>query len=165
MKKKYNVKVKRKAYYCNTRQSWVLPITRGLETMIDEEDIAELEKYNWHQLSPTRKYAARREIGNNHIAILMHRQIMNAPSGMVIDHINGNSLDNRKSNLRICTHRQNQQNRYTHRAGRLVGATFKKGKWIAKITYDNKIKYLGRFKTEIEAHEAYINALKELAGT
>lgn len=165
MEKKREIKVKRKAYYCETRQSWVLPITRGLETLIDEEDVAELGKYNWCW-NPFRKTCGYVSRTANSKAAFMHRQIMNAPRGMVVDHINGNSLDNRKSNLRICTHRENSQNTYKHRSGKLVGCYFHKRskKWEARIEVNGVRKCLGSYATDLEAHEVYKAALEKIAG-
>jgi HNH endonuclease len=81
-----------------------------------------------------------------------------------LDHWNGIKDDNRICNLRDFTNRQNQQNRKSHREGRLVGTTFvkAKNKWRARITIKGKRKSLGLFSTELEAHEAYMKALKEL---
>jgi hypothetical protein len=80
------------------------------------------------------------------------------PEGQ-IDHINGVRDDNRISNLRVVTHRGNQQNRKEHRHNRLVGATFICGRWQSQIQIDGKRIYIGLFDTEQEAHEAYIAAL------
>ena len=85
------------------------------------------------------------------------------PKGQ-IDHINGIRNDNRIDNLRIVTARQNNQNQKIHREGHLVGTSYDKtrNKWIAKIEINNKNINLGRFETQQEAHEAYLNKLKEL---
>ena len=84
------------------------------------------------------------------------------PQGMDIDHINGNKIDNRIENLRLVTRRQNQQNRKNHRAGRLVGASYHKGynDWQSYIAIDKNQIWLGYYKTEQEAHEAYKIACK-----
>jgi hypothetical protein len=86
------------------------------------------------------------------------------PQGMDIDHINGNKIDNRIENLRLVTKRGNQQNRKTHRAGRLVGATYCKicHNWQSKIVIDKTSIKIGYYKTEQEAHEAYTIACKHI---
>ena len=86
------------------------------------------------------------------------------PQGMEIDHINGNTIDNRIENLRLVTRRQNQQNRKKHRAGQLVGCCFNKsvGKYQAQIRIGEKRVFLGRYKTEQETHEAYKIACKHI---
>lgn len=75
-----------------------------------------------------------------------------------IDHINGVVDDNSITNLRLVSDRENQQNRKTHRAGALVGASFHKAtsKWQAQIKVNKKQIYLGVYNTEQEAHEAYL---------
>jgi len=86
----------------------------------------------------------------------------------LIDHINGERSDNRLENLRVVTHRENNQNRKHHREGRLVGASFNKAfaetpkPWQSRIRINGKTKHLGFFKTEIEANKAYTNAFKKL---
>lgn len=78
-----------------------------------------------------------------------------------IDHINGNILDNRIANLRDVAVRTNSQNRKEHRTGKLPGTSFEKSrnKWVAAAQINGKTRYLGRFSSEIEAHQAYINAV------
>ena len=82
--------------------------------------------------------------------------------GMEIDHINGDKLDNRIENLRVVSHRINTQNQMVHRNGQLVGCCFDKstGKYQAQINIGEKRVFLGRYKTEQEANEAYEIACK-----
>ena len=82
----------------------------------------------------------------------------------MLDHIDGNGLNNKIENLRHVNNRQNLSNTYRHRAGKLVGTSFirAKKKWMAHISYGNKTKNLGYFKTETEAHQRYLEALSEL---
>ena len=105
-----------------------------------------------------------------HVIIWILSTGKDIPQGMEIDHINGNKIDNRIENLRIVTRRGNQQNRKTHRAGRLTGTCYN------KIYHDDKIYHywkstiqinktrigIGRYKTEQEAHEAYKIACKHI---
>lgn len=79
-----------------------------------------------------------------------------------IDHINGDKQDNRILNLRDVTHRENMLNNAKTRSGSLGGCYFEKrrNKWQAQIRTNNKTKYLGRFNTEKDAHEAYKKALR-----
>lgn len=137
--------------------------------LIDKEDINKLNKYKWSiQMvrSVTDKdyvafYATSGTVG------FLHRFVVNCPKGMVVDHINGNTLDNRKSNLRICTHKQNSENRKLHKRNKngCTGIFYDIGrgnnptpKWIAHICIDGKRKHLGRFNTKEEAVECRIKA-------
>ena len=87
------------------------------------------------------------------------------PEGMQIDHKNGNKLCSTMSNMRLVTNRQNDQNKKIHREGKLVGCYFNKstGKYQAQIRIGDKVIYLGLYKTEQEAHEAYKIACKYIA--
>ena len=99
-----------------------------------------------------------------HVIIWILSTGKDIPHGMEIDHINGNKIDNRIENLRLVTRRQNQQNRKTHRAGRLVGAIYRKGynDWRSQIVIDKNKIHLGCYKTEQEAHKAYTIACKHI---
>src|SRR4030095_8449683 len=90
-----------------------IPLTQGKVAIVDERDNEWLSRFNWHALRSRNHYYAvrsvRRDNGKIH-NILMHREILNPPSGYETDHVNGDGLDNRRANLRIATHRQNQAN-------------------------------------------------------
>ena len=82
-------------------------------------------------------------------------------SSLCIDHVDGNTINNDISNLRLVSNRENQQNTHSHRGGRLCGCYFNNhaGKWMSQIRI-NKMKInLGYFSTEQEAHEQYQKAL------
>ena len=72
-----------------------------------------------------------------------------------IDHINGIKTDNRIENLREATNQENQQNRYYHRQGKLVGCTYHNKKWRARVQLNNKSIYIGHYNSELTAFEAY----------
>lgn len=95
----------------------------------------------------------------------IHRLIYFLETGecpKIIDHIDGNGLNNKFSNLRAVTTRENAQNLYLHRNGRLMGTTFEKKvqRWRSQITVNYKNIHLGYFNTELEAHQKYVNELK-----
>lgn len=144
-------------------------------TIIDEEDFPVLREYKWHLFSSRygKKYIARgQRIGprkeNKTKAILLHRVIMNPPEDKCIDHINGNPLDNRKENLRICEMKENTRNRKKSNncSSRYLGVNKRSdGKmWEAGIRFNGVRTYLGSFKSEEEAALAYNKKAKELFG-
>lgn len=103
----------------------------------------------------------------NRKGIRMHRFILNFPDSH-IDHINGNPLDNRKSNLRLCTRSQNQHNRFKNRNSRSrykgVSRDSQNKAWQARIKTNNKSQWLGRFITEEDAAKAYDDIAKQQHG-
>lgn len=147
-----------------------IKLSQNAHAIVDAEDYEVLSKFSWYTqriktsmsgLSYAVRHKRKDEYGTKS-RIYMHRQIMGAESDQFIDHINGNGLDNRKENLRLCTRSENMRNRYYHRKGKLPGAYFHRetGKYQATITINKKNKYIGLFETAKEAHEAFINYKK-----
>ena len=120
---------------------------------IDANDIDKIKEYSWHEDGG---YAKAHTGGNAHLK--MHRVIMDAPKGMFVDHINHNCLDNRKSNLRVVTPRQNSMNRKPKSEHH--GVTWHKqiNKWRAQISVDGKKTGLGCYADIEDAIEARKNA-------
>lgn len=98
----------------------------------------------------------------------MHRIVMNAGKGKVIDHINGNGLDNQKKNLRECTHAENCKNmgQYASNTSGYKGVSWNKcrGMWQAYIKDNGKQRHLGYFPDVIQAAKAYNKASKKYYG-
>jgi hypothetical protein len=96
----------------------------------------------------------------------LSRLIAKAPTGFVVDHINGDPLDNRRANLRICTVQQNNWNRRRRPSGhsRFKGVTLSSGRWTAFIAPNGKQVCLGSFPTEEEAALAYDAAARDAYG-
>jgi len=135
--------------------------------LVDDEDFEILNKFNWYVIKHRNTFYATRQIRNNknQTTIRIHWDIM---GDKFIDHIDRNGLNNQKSNLRICTNQQNQMNRKPNKncTSKYKGVYINKLKtmWIAVISLNNKHKYLGSFKLEIDAAKAYDNKAEELFG-
>jgi len=137
----------------------LIPLSRGTYAIIDTDNLRILNLYRWSLVGckTGTRYARRFKNGQT---IYMHREIMNAPAGMEIDHMNGNGLDNRRAILRICTEAQNQQNskKRTGKSSVFKGVSWEKDrrKWRASIKPVNKKRFnIGRFVSEIDAAKAY----------
>jgi hypothetical protein len=144
-----------------------IPLTRGKFAIVDAADYEWLSQYKWLATgNEHRGFYAGRRVGAK--LLLMHRVIMDPPEGMVVDHISGNGLDDRRANLRVCSRRQNAHNcgptRWT--SSRFKGVYFCKatGKWVATIGWKGKTIHLGSFDDEIEAARAYDRKAAELFG-
>jgi hypothetical protein len=134
------------------------------EVLIDDEDYEILLQNGWYCTKAGNTYYLR----NDSFFIkrtYFHRLILNCPKNKVIDHINGNGLDNRKENLRIC---DKQQNHFNSQKGsgytsKYLGVSWDKAKnlWRASIMVNRKTLYLGRFKSEELAASAYNEASKK----
>ena len=99
--------------------------------------------------------------------VYLHRYIMGITNpSIVVDHINGNTLDNRKENLRVCSVAQNNCNRTNKRNSTGYKGVRKDGSkekpYTARIQHKRKVYLLGSFASPEEAHEAYLNAKREL---
>ena len=80
-------------------------LTQGMLTTVDDKDFIELARYKWYVTKSSNAYYSRRNIKGG--SIYMHRQIMNCPSGSEVHHIDGDTLNNQRSNLSICSPSQN----------------------------------------------------------
>jgi hypothetical protein len=136
---------------------------RGLFAIVDAADYEELSRYKWYASGHGRNiYAFCYKKGRR---VCMHRMIMRAPKGRLVDHIDGNGLNNRRNNLRFCTPGQNQANQKPRGgSSQYVGVCRLYGKWQAGINYRGKYLYLGRFDDEIEAAKTRDRKAYELHG-
>ena len=143
-----------------------IPLGQGLAAQVDEQDAERVRAYRWHP-SPqaTTTYAVTRvDQDGKRTSIYMHRLIMQPQAAQQVDHINGNGLDNRRSNLRVCSIQQNRRNTGNHdgSTSRFKGVYWKKsiGRWVARISVEGKQKHLGYFRDEEEAARAYDKAAR-----
>lgn len=132
-----------------------LPLTQEKRAIIDEDDFELLSRYKWYAAKRGYGFYAQRH--SERKLLQMHRVITNAPKGMDVDHINGNTLDNRKKNLRVVSRSQNEWNRTKQRNNTTgyKGVTFKEGKYLARIRVFKKLHHLGYFKEKVDAANAY----------
>ena len=131
-------------------------------TLIDLDDVGKVKNYRWG-LTDRDKYVEMRRPRTK-----LHRFIMDCPDDMVVDHINGDGLDNRKSNLRICTQAENTRNhsKPCNNTSGYIGVSYGEpyGKWHAYITYNGRRITLGYYDTIVEAAEARRQAEIEYFG-
>lgn len=132
--------------------------------LIDDEDYEKVKDFKWTFIKY--KCGTRYRVAKSNPTVYMHRLIMKCPKGEYVDHINGNGLDNRKINLRICSNAENSRNRTSKNPSGYKGVFYVESskKWLAKITFNYKSIWLGRFKTKNEAALAYNNKAIELFG-
>lgn len=150
-----------------------IELTRGKFATVDDADFELFGVYSWH--CTEHGYSARRDAHNKHH--YLHRDILGAKKGEVVDHISGDKLDNRRSNLRICSQAENTWNNRNKKVGKTglagvyesdtshkkMGWKLKK-KYAARIEVNKKQIWLGRYKTAEEAHRVYVDACKKYRG-
>lgn len=130
-----------------------IQLTKGKTTTVDDADYEWLSQFSWHCHSGG--YAATKI---KQRVVLMHRLIMDTPEGMDTDHMNRDKLDNRRSNLRVCTHAENMKNRKMPKAyvtnssgsGGIMWES-RRGKWVVRIQIQRQRKYYGQYSTKDEA--------------
>ena len=138
-------------------------LTDGKFAIVDEAEYYRLVNFGWCAKTCFGKTYAIRFVDTpkrGAVMVSMHREIMNAPAGLLVDHRNRDTLDNRRNNLRLATYSQNGCNSKTDKTkttSRYKGVHYvkKTGKWAANIRINGKKTWLGSFKTEIEAARAY----------
>lgn len=137
---------------------------RKFEFVVDECDYQRLNAYRWWSVDMGGYVYAFTKIDGKRVG--MHRLIVRAPEGKVVDHINGDTLDNQRSNLRVCLQSENMRNRKqsSHSSQPYKGVEACKGRWRARITVDGKRRHLGLFDLPEDAHKAYAAASKALHG-
>ena len=137
-----------------------LQLTKGFVGLVDAEDYTRLSGLGllW---SMNAGYAYNATLG------LLHRYLMQPPAEAYVDHVNGNRLDCRRSNMRLATNAQNQQNRKAATGKspyKGVSWNHARNNWLARIRVDGCLKYLGSFKTDAAAAHAYDAAARKFFG-
>jgi hypothetical protein len=141
-----------------------VPLTKGYEAIIDAADIHLVEHWNWHAKVDGKLVYARQDaaVNGKKQRYSLHRAILSAPEGMDVDHVNGNGLDNRRSNLRLATRSENLRNRGRNRNNKSgykgVSLFRQTGRWQARIMHNGRYHHLGFFADPKTAHDAYSEA-------
>lgn len=149
-------------------------LPNGFRTQVDEADWLgqNLALYTW--------YARGRHDGKRYVVaklwdyaakkqktLWLHRLILDAQTGQFVDHVNGDTLDNRRPNLRLCTNAENQQNSGPRKGtSRFKGVSWinKRGKWRVSFNWQGQTYFCGYFADEVEAAKEYNRRASELCG-
>lgn len=143
-----------------------IPLTQGKVAQINDEDWPLVSQYTWHaKREKGGKWYAAATVWNpatkRHESLRMHRLIVGAGPDQMVDHkISPATLDNRRSNLRVCSNAQNQQNSGPRQGtSRYKGVSWiaKKGRRLAQFRHNGQYHYLGYFDDEVEAARAYLD--------
>ena len=133
----------------------IIYLDKGKQVLIDTEDLGKVLMYHWHDNGKGYARTAFKVAGKL-VHLRMHRYLLNLDdSSLIVDHINHNTLDNRKCNLRVCTRKENGANTnkpITNTSG-YKGVSYDKSKkrWVAYIWNNNKRLLLGRYKSKKDA--------------
>ena len=146
-----------------------IPLTQGKVAIVDDKDYDLVKDYKWRL--HTGGYARTTVYGEEGVErkdIYMHRLVLSAKNGTLVDHVNGDKLDNRRENLRAATTSQNSANSPRKRCNTsgYKGVTFHAhtGKWRAQIMHNRKYLHIGLYKTREDAAHAYDKKARELYG-
>jgi hypothetical protein len=140
-----------------------IPLSRGHFAIVDDEDFDKVSKLKWHVRESKQGcktlYATSSRRNEGKVALRMHRLIIGAELRFQVDHIDGNGLNNQKSNLRICTHHQNQFNKSfsdKNKSGfKGVSSHQNSEKFRARLKLNGREIHLGLFSDKMEAALAY----------
>lgn len=133
-----------------------IKLNKNKIALIDDVDLELTSKYKWYLHTGSKKPYVYTNDGKGN-SLLLHRLITSAPKGKVVDHINGNGLDNRRNNLRICSISENLVNQGPQKNNKsgVKGVSWNMGQWLVQVKYKNKRVYAKRFKSLEQAREAY----------
>lgn len=129
-----------------------VPLTQRQVAIIDAADLPLVRPFVWMALRHhTGRFYVRAEGGS----LKLHRLLMDARPGQLVDHVNRNPLDNRRCNLRICNSLESSWN--ATRPGRTgyLGVIYRRNRWVARITINGRRREIGRFRSAEEAARAY----------
>jgi hypothetical protein len=141
----------------------------GQTAVIDAEDAHLVAGIKWRPMPSRRVVYVRAHVpapGGGWRSVSMHRFLLGEPKLGVIDHIDGDGLNNRKSNLRICSNAENSRNQRKpkNNTSGAKGVSRIRGRWQARIKLDGKSIFLGIFNTVEDAAAAYAHASRDVHG-
>jgi hypothetical protein len=142
-----------------------IPLTKGKFATIDAEDYVRVVSCGkWYY---SRGYAiTRQRVDGKQVTVFLHRFIMNAQKGEILDHKDGDGLNNTRQNLRFCTHDENMRNRKLSKSNTtgFKGVVFNGSSFIAQMRHNKETIYLGSYGSPIDAAKAYNKAALERQG-
>lgn len=149
-----------------------ISLSQGKFALVDDKDYPFLIKWKWYAHKSRNGFVAFRSLKSHErklgVTMLMHRVIMDCPEGKEVDHKDFNTLNNQRSNLRVCSTSQNCQNRRKSAVNTsgYKGVVLDKryNKWVTRIKKDRKMIYLGSFKDKEVAALVYDNAARQIHG-
>lgn len=146
-------------------------LTKGKVALVDDADYEYLSQFKWQaQARKCGIWYAYRTLPCSHSIIAMHRDILKTAKGLDTDHIDGNGLNNQRSNLRECTHAENIHNQKVrlceNKSSKFKGVRWDKdrNRWRVEIKLHGKAIYVGRFISELQAALSYNEAAKKYHG-
>jgi hypothetical protein len=148
-----------------------IQLTQGQFSRVDDKDFERINKYKWYaRKHHTGKYVAARSIRDKLTGkvtgVLLHRFIINAPDGVKVDHIDLDTLNNQRSNFRLCNNSQNKANCTAYKTNKSgYKGVYKRGlKWAAQVRVKGSLIHIGVFDTKEQAALAYNEGAKKHHG-
>lgn len=150
-----------------------IPLTKGKVALVDAEDYERVSQFKWCAFKRYNTWYSHRRArvaevkAGSATVVPLHRFILNAPKGSLVDHRNGDGLDCRRSNIRLATIAQNAQNqprRHKMNKSGYRGVSLHQGKWHAVIRANGKSKWLGGFDDPAEAARTWDDAALKCRG-
>lgn len=143
-----------------------ISLTQGKIALVDDVDFDCVNKHRWAARKSRHLYYAQSKIDGKNVSL--HAFLLNPPSNVDIDHIDGNGLNNQRSNLRICSHMENMANQKRHSDSKSpfkgIWRAAHCDRWAAQLVFNGKKVYLGVYKNPADAALAYDKKAKELFG-